>query len=301
MTSAVCTLFEGDYHHGVGALINSLYRHGYKGSVEIGYRGDLPEWLQKTETIMKGTSITLHLHLLKTDWHLTNYKPQFLLELFAANPALDRIFYFDPDIVIKCSWDFFESWVEPGVALVEEIATHGMAYNHPLRRKWVEIAAGLGISVKPSFSQYFSGGFIGVRRAMIPYLRDWTRIMEHLPALGIDMRRFMPVDRLHPFCGTDQDAMNIFAMAAEPYLSTIGPEGMDFIPGGFTMSHAVGGIKPWRKNYLLSALKGIKPTMADKAFWDNAATPIQVFSTIVIRQRRAMMKVAILIGRFYHR
>src|SRR5580658_3962956 len=135
MTSAVCTLFEGDYHYGVGALINSLHRYGYQGFVEIGYRGDLPAWMHNSETTLKETSIKLHLHPLQTKWHLTNYKPHFLLELFAANPALDRIFYFDPDIVIKCSWDFYEYWVEPGVAMVEEIVNRGMAHNHPLRRK----------------------------------------------------------------------------------------------------------------------------------------------------------------------
>jgi len=301
MNSAVCTLFEGDYHYGVGALVNSLHRYGYQGSVEVGYRGNLPTWMHDAKAVLKGTSITLRFHPLQTDWHLTNYKPRFLLELFSADPALDRIFYFDPDIVIKCSWEFFEYWAESGVALVEEIATHGMAYNHPLRRKWVEIANGLGISVKPTFSQYFSGGFIGVRRSMMRHLQDWARIMEHLPALGIDLRRFMPADRLHPFCGTDQDAMNIFAMATAPFLSTIGPEGMDFIPGGFTMSHAVGSPKPWRKNYLLSALKGIKPSAADKAFWDNAATPIRVFPASLVRQRHATIHLSSLIGRFYHR
>ena len=301
MNSAVCTLFEGDYHFGVAALVNSLHRHGYRGSVEIGYRGSLPKWLTQAATAPDQTTIRPNLHALDTQWHLTNYKPHFLLKLFSSFPTLDRIFYFDPDIVIKCPWEFFEYWVEPGVALVEEIATNGMPYNHPIRRKWVEIAAELGISVKPTFSQYFSGGFIGVRRSMVPHLQNWARIMEHLPNLGIDLRRFMPANRLHPFCGTDQDAMNIFAMAAEPYLSTIGPEGMDFIPGGFTMSHAVGSPKPWRKHYVLSALKGIKPSQADKEFWNNAAGLFPAVPAWVIHWHKAMMNAATLIGRFYHR
>ena len=118
---------------------------------------------------------------------------------------------------------------------------------------------------------------------------------------GVDLTAFMHVNRPHPFCSPDQDSLNIMAMAAEPHLSTIGPEGMDFIPGGFTMSHAVGSPKPWRKNYLLSALNGSGPSAADKAFWDNAAAPIEVFPPFVIRRRRATIRLASLIGRFYHR
>lgn len=307
MTSAICTLFEGHYHYGVGALANSLHKHGFRGTIFAGYRGELPPWALPiancehwSEYKITGDCVIRFVEL-KTQWHLTNYKAHFLLELFAANPELDRIFYFDPDIVIKCPWEFFEEWVEPGVALVEEIATNGMPYNHPLRLKWVAIADRLGIPVKPTFSQYFSGGFIGVRRSIVPYLQDWARIMEHLPVLGIDMSRFMPVDRTHPFCATDQDAMNIFAMAVGPHLSTIGPEGMDFIPGGFTMSHAVGLPKPWQNDYLTPALKGFRPSMAQKEYWKNADGPIPVFRASVVRQRRIRMNLANLIGRFYHR
>ena len=56
----------------------------------------------------------------------------------------------------------------------------------------------------------------------------------------------------------------------------MGQDGMDFQfgGGGYVMSHAAGGVKPWKKNYVLSALNGIKPSIADKAFWQNASSPI---------------------------
>jgi hypothetical protein len=301
INSAICTLFEGDYHYGVGALVNSLHRCGYRGSIEVGYRGNLPDWLRNAEGLLKGTSITLRTHLLQTDWHFANYKPKFINTVFDLNPTIQAVYYFDPDIVIKCQWFYYEEWIQNGIALVEEIATNGMPYNHPIRLRWLEVAKDLDIVCHPTFSQYFNSGFVGLHRSCKHYLADWLKIIAAVPKYGAELNSFMPANRPHPFCGVDQDALNIVAMAAEPHLSTMGPEGMDFIPGGFTMSHAVGSPKPWRKKFFLSAMKGIKPSLADKEFWNNADGPIPVFPARVVRQRRFMMNLASLIGRFYHR
>ena len=45
----VCTLFEGDYHLGLAALINSLVRNGYRGRIAVGYHGALPPWLNQLQ------------------------------------------------------------------------------------------------------------------------------------------------------------------------------------------------------------------------------------------------------------
>ena len=44
-STGICTLFEGDYHLGLAAFLNSLMRAGYAGTVWAGYRGALPPWL----------------------------------------------------------------------------------------------------------------------------------------------------------------------------------------------------------------------------------------------------------------
>ena len=306
MNSAVCTLFEGHYHFGLGALANSLYAHGFRGTIYAGYRGTLPPWAGKSKMqdsytdFSPAEGLTLRFIPLATKIHLTNYKPDFMLQVWNEHcPDAEALFYFDPDITVKCRWSFYEEWIPKGLAMVEEIATHGMPYNHPIRLRWLSIAKELGIPCQANFSQYFNGGFLGVHQNCKHFLNIWSSIMAAMPRYGINLSLWMPADRTHPFCGTDQDAMNILAMAAEPHLSTIGPEGMDFIPGGFTMSHAVGSPKPWKKNYLLSGLHGIKPSLADKGFWNKASTPIRLYSDHVVLLHQKTMKLASLIGRFY--
>ena len=55
-------------------------------------------------------------------------------------------------------------------------------------------------------------------------------------------------------------------MYADVPFSTIGPEGMGFIGGGFTMYHSVGPAKAWRKKFLRSTLEGLPPSNGDKHF-----------------------------------
>ena len=43
----VCTLAEGHYFYGVAALVNSLVRTGFEGTVVIGFRGERPNWLER--------------------------------------------------------------------------------------------------------------------------------------------------------------------------------------------------------------------------------------------------------------
>jgi hypothetical protein len=64
------------------------------------------------------------------------------------------------------------------------------------------------------------------------------------------------------------------------------------------MSHAVYGVKPWVKNFTLDLFKtGNAPSLADKEFMKNISSPIQLFSPVEERLKRANIKVASALGR----
>jgi len=307
MPSSICTLFEGHYHYGVGAMANSLYRNGYRGDIWVGYRGALPPWVGQTlaEERCSKVEVTAGLTLcfvpLNTDRHLTNFKAEFMQQLFAEQPEISGLFYVDPDITIRCEWSFFERWIGHGIALIQDITNGTMPADHPLRKEWIPFAASLGLIVRRDLSQYFNAGFLGVRREYQSCLENWRVALDALPAKGIDLSRFMGADRMNAFCATDQDMLNLMAMVTEHPISTIGPEGMDFVPGGFTMSHPVGNPKPWRKVMMVSALKGFRPSPGDHGYLQNAEGPIRLYTAGQLLWRKIDLLCGAAIGRLWNR
>ncbi len=314
MNSSVCTLFEKHFHHGLAGLSNSLYQNGFRGDIFVGYRGNLPEWSKNaklnTELEWPGaTTLTvlddLKLHFLpvETEYHLTNYKPDFMIRLFNG-PAknADSLSYFDPDIVIKCKWTFFEKWMSYGVALVHEIIATDMPTTHPIRKMWEEIIAKAGFKITHQLHAYINGGYCGVDKNHKEYLQVWKKIMDvGIEHYNLAPDKFMPTDRTDPFFATDQDAMNMAAMCCNSPISEFGPEGMDFIHGGWTMSHAVGSPKPWKKKFIPSALKGYAPTLQDSAYWKYVDGPIQSFSAGYRKRKKLSILTASLISRIYQK
>lgn len=315
MKSAVCTLFENHYHHGVAALTNSLYHNGYRGNIYAGYRGSLPNWssLAKdnhllfwpgAKTLNVKDGLYIHFLPVDTNYHLTNYKPDFMLRLWNG-PAKDAnaMAYFDPDIVIKCKWNFYEKWMSYGVALVHEIVSNDMPPTHPLRLQWDEVIRACNMRATRQLYSYINGGFCGVSKHNIEFLNVWVKIMSTaITHFGLEPNKFMPSDRTNIFYASDQDALNIAAMCSEVPISEVGPEGMDFIHGGWIMSHAVGSPhKPWRKNFIWAALKGNSPTLAERGFWMNVEGPLFCFRSIQVKLKRFSILIAAFIGRFYRR
>ena len=292
MKSAVCTLFEGDYYYGVGALANSLYFHGFRGIIWAGYRGNLPPWAKAVkedkdyQEYNLGEGCVIRFIKLTTDYHFTNYKPDFMLNLWEYFcPSTEALFYFDPDIVIKCRWSYYEEWVTYGVALCEDIISP-IPNTHPLRMAWRKFYEPHGFTFDFSTDMYINGGFIGVTKDRNKFLKNWLKIQKLMTPevgglqnanLGNNSNFSVKEGRSFLFDKTDQDALNIALMSTPCPISLMGKEGMDIIPCGFTMSHAVNAIKPWRKRMALSALKGKRPTLVDKGYLQHSQAPIKLY------------------------
>jgi len=307
MNTAVCTLFEGHYHYGLGALINSLYYHGFRGVIWVGYRGALPPWAKNLKRCQEYQEFTvakecvIHFILLTTLAHFTNYKPDFFLQLWEHYcPDAEALFYFDPDIVIKCHWSFFEEWIMFGVALCEDTDSP-VPGSHPLRMAWRRFYEPHGFSFISSVDTYVNGGFVGLTRTNKQFLHEWKRIRDLMaPAIG-GLQNTRIKDRSFMFYNTEQDGMNIAWQCSKCPSSLMGKEAMDFIPGGITMSHAIGPIKPWKKNMISQALGGKAPRLADKCYWQNTQTPIQIYSQPWLFWKKIELRCGAAIGRFIRR
>lgn len=312
--SAICTLFEGAYHYGVGSLVNSVYQHGFRGTIWAGYRGELPPWAEPLRSTNRGHAFdvgegcTIQFVLLDTSTFFSNYKPHFLLEVWKHTDEDTRLFYFDPDIVTKCRWSFFEEWVDSGVALCLDNAYPYMPASHPLRNGWRAFAEDLELDTRRSPNHYFNAGFIGVRREHRQLLVVWRDLMEALRESGINIESFKnyegynDIDRSHPFYVADQDALNLAIMIEDVPLSIMGTEGMDFTGAGFTMSHAVDAPKPWDKNITAKLLTdGSLAGLSDREFLSYIDEPIELYPPLTQRLKWIDFYLSKIIGSFFHR
>lgn len=301
----VCTLFEGDYHFGVGALVNSLCRAGFRGTVFAGYKGPLPSWAQ-TDAFNRfepAPGVVIEFIRLETSWHLANYKAKFMSDLL-ENQAKGsrRIAYFDPDIVVTCRWEFFRNWMDDGISVVQEVTNGTMPSSHPLRLTWARFLKENGEFTRNEMERYFNSGFVGLIRTRFSFLTLWHKLLEAAISGSREMAtQFMPGDRSFAFYAVDQDCMNAALMATTEDISAIGPEGMGFVPGGFTMQHALGSPKPWRFSPWRSVISGKPPTSAIKAFWEYANSPICLMPDSQLLLHRIGIRLAALSGRFHSR
>ncbi|NJC26657.1 hypothetical protein [Neolewinella antarctica] len=306
--SIVCTVFENTYHLGVGALVNSLHKCGYRGEVYAAYRGALPPWVTIESGSDGGTlvhrvteDLSIRFVWQDTDEMLANIKPQIINQVWACyGEQIDNVFYFDCDIVVKCKWLHFETWAAFGIALCEDINSP-FHRTHPLRMQWKAYYAGFDVNYEPKDDTYVNGGFVGINRKYKSFADLWGQLQEYMVEYTGKQHRIGIADRWNPFHLMDQDALNV-AKDLSPQVSVMGKEAMDFGKIGYVMSHAAGSKKPWTKQYLKGVLTGgLRPGNADKAYWANVASPIKLYSSTTLWRKRTAINLATLIGRFYTR
>lgn len=302
----ICTLYEGDFYLGVAVLINSIVRGGFRGLFWVGNRGHLPPWTaqlkRREDGLFEVGNALLGFETIDSARHFGQFKPEFMSSTIDKGIARKHIWYFDPDITVRCGWDFFERWVRHGVCICQEIIMGTMPSNHPLRCEWMELArtAGWGEPVRQQ-ERYYNSGFVGMSVEHRAYLDTWKAAVCLANAAGVKKDQFQKGSRAQTFYTVDQDTMNITTMYAQVPLTTIGPEGMGFIAGGFTMYHILGHKKPWRKKFLRSALAGDPPVDGDKYFLQCVDGPVQPYTPGQLKRMRWSAQWATLVGRFFRR
>ncbi|MBT2322199.1 hypothetical protein J7E62_07500 [Variovorax paradoxus] len=309
MNITLCTLFERNYHFGVAALANSLIAAGYSGELWVGYRGALPAWIVDSPAFDRATGrlqapagLVLCMVELDTPLHFTYYKPTFIREMLERHaPQSDVVAYIDPDIVVKCDWPALSGWfTEDGISLAEDINWCFPA-RHPKRLLWARFFEPHGAIPQRGLDRYYNAGFIAVSRAHLEFLDLWRRLCDLVVAHNEHARELKAGGSAALFHSTDQDALNFALTVCEAPLNTAGPEAMDFAPGGYYLSHAVGSVKPWHGGHIRQALRGVPPSPASKWYYRFADAPINPYANGELAKRRLSLNIAAAIGRIYKR
>jgi len=301
----VCTLFEKDYHLGLGALANSLVACRFQGVIHAGFRGPLPPWAEKMERAEKhlfsvNSNVLIKFHAVDSTIHFTNLKACFFSQVWESEKEnMDIGVYADPDIVVTSPWAFFSDWAADAIALCEDVNSP-QPWSHPIRKAWKKLAAVHGYRLENRLDTYVNAGFIGLPRSCRSFL-DRYQVFLDLMVGTIGHASSLQSKTDDRFYNMDQDCLNMALMETSLPFSLAGKEGMGFAPGRNRMFHAIGPNKPWHRDPLLSALRGVPPGRADYAFWNNVQNPIAMYSPEVVRLMWFKLRLGSAIGRFYHR
>ena len=298
----VC-LYDGQYHFGLAALINSVVKSNFKGLINTGCRGVLPPWVDQLQSLGNNNSylvtkdVVIRFETIETDMNLAFYKPYFIAKTFQDYPFANKVFYFDVDIVVNAPWSFFSGWLENHVCLCLDSSYEYVHTNHPWRKDWKKLA-----NVQANFynteTAYVNSGFIGITRESIFLVEKWMSLTDKFAELGGSLKEFFQ-DGHNSYKG-DQDLLNAaITVSPEITLSLIGKEGMGFTQPAYLMTHVIAKDKPWNKNFLMHLFKiGQKPSYSEKNFFNYCKTPINLFSPVVLRLKRTNLFLATILGRF---
>ena len=268
----VCTVTSRQFHSGTGALINSLVTSGYTGDIVIGYTDEAPKWTDEVNQKLQGHGITIHEHRLNSK-KLPHYQKIDVIDV-STHYQSDSVFYFDSDITIHKNWDFFENWVECGIAVCSDIYYINMSPNHPVRHYWRELLHDVGLSAR-KVEGYANSGFVGFKKKHRSIIDVWRKLIDKKSAeRGPDEKQRPAENGFHTF---DQDLLNVALMAVDHPISLAGLEGMSFNQTLGYMTHAIGKRKPWQRGYLRDLVFLGKPIpIATRYHWQHVHGPVKV-------------------------
>ena len=296
MTSVYCTLFEGDYHFGVASLLNSLERNEIRATVVCGFRGPPPFWVDQTRKLKH---VRAEFVPVVSERHFTNYKPVFMLESLVRHPS-SRVYYIDPDVVVKTSAAMMARWATDGISLAEDVNGH-LPARHPLRLAWSDFLADRQHEQLRDLDVYYNAGFVGVPAEMTDFLQAWVRILDELE-LELGPLSTLANNKAGTLFRTpDQDAMNMTLSLGLWPVNGAGPEAMDFASGGQLLSHAIGSAKPWMGHAVANGLKGRVLAPAHKNWLTYAEGPIRAMTRPQLARIARSQRLASAIGRVYRR
>jgi hypothetical protein len=297
----VC-LFDGGFDLGFAALANSLTKYNFKGLIYAGYRGNLPVWTKQLDSINSQSfslnkDIVIEFVPVSTKMHLGYYKPYFLKQTFDDHPSVDKVYYFDTDILVKAPWYVFSKWLDDGVCLCLDNNFHYIHTKHPWRRDWRQLA-GPDHTHYNDTDQYFNSGFMGIERKNIELINRWIHVTDKYIEIGGNIDAFLK-NPTSSFKG-DQDLLNAaVTVSSDIAINVMGKEAMGFSLPATIMFHAIGDLKPWNKQFLRDLLQnGKAPNMPDKIFFHFCKYPIAVFSAFEYKMKRLDLLVASFLGRF---
>jgi hypothetical protein len=302
----VITLYEGHYHYGVAALINSLLACGFQGKITAYCRDGepLPPWTRRLPRIadhafqLPGSLLAFKPTEVKR--HFGYHKPFAALQELTADPECEAVVYADPDVLFLAPWKFFEEWLGMGLALCLDVSFPYLSENHPWRKTWKDLLARATGEVSGTTSQYVNSGFFGVARTDLDFLRQWIKVTQKFEEEGGNTTSFDLINRHRAIVG-DQDLLATTLMGWRKGVSILGQEGMGFNGDYFILSHHIWTPKPWIRSFIKESLKGERPSPAAGFYLKFSNAPLAPYSAGQLFRKQLGFKFAQLISRLWAR
>lgn len=297
----IVTLAERSYLLGVAALYNSLISNGFNGRLVVGFENS--EYFPKLPYLhLQAEGNKVVWMKLNTKMHFANYKPTLMLDVLREFGDCEKVTYIDPDIVLHAPFSWLNSWCDGGPVVCSDV-NWWMPADHPTRREWQQLT---GLPIHHRLDLFFNSGFVSLRREDREFASLWENLIIQYGSLNVpldvkgEIGDWRIGGRWLPLFSPDQDTFNMAISHWDGPITTFGPDAMGF-NGPPILAHAIGGAKPWERNFLLYALKGIPPRVVDKIYWRYASKPIMTVTEFNLMLIKLSLSLASLLGRFYRR